>query len=56
MTVVCSAGVGGYGDGTQKRLPCFADGSRRTLALSDLNSDATVQINEERGTPLQFSL
>jgi hypothetical protein len=33
-----------------------ADGSRRTLALSDLNTDATVQINQERGTPLQFSL
>jgi hypothetical protein len=33
-----------------------ADGSRRTLALSDLNTDATVQINQERGTPLQFPL
>jgi hypothetical protein len=31
-----------------------ADGSRRTIAAADLNSDATVQINEERGTPLQL--
>jgi hypothetical protein len=32
-----------------------ADGSRRTIAAADLNSDATVQINQERGTPLQLS-
>jgi len=31
-----------------------ADGSRRTIAAADLNSDATVQINQERGTPLQL--
>jgi hypothetical protein len=33
-----------------------ADGNRRSLAIADLNSEATVQINEERGTPLQFPL
>jgi hypothetical protein len=33
-----------------------ADGSRRTIAIADLNPDATVQVNEERGTPLQFPL
>jgi hypothetical protein len=33
-----------------------ADGSRRSIAVTDLNSDATVRVNEERGTPLQFSL
>jgi hypothetical protein len=33
-----------------------ADGNRRTIAATDLNSDATVRINEERGTPLQLPL
>ena len=33
-----------------------ADGSRRTIGINDLNSDATVRVNEERGTPLQLSL
>jgi hypothetical protein len=33
-----------------------ADGSRRTIAIADLNTDATVRVNEERGTPLQFPL
>ncbi len=33
-----------------------SDGSRRTLALSDLDTDATLRINEERGTPLQLPL
>ena len=33
-----------------------ADGSRRTIAVADLNSDATVRVNEERGTPLQLPL
>jgi hypothetical protein len=33
-----------------------ADGSRRTLAASDLDSDATKRVNEERGTPLQLPL
>jgi hypothetical protein len=33
-----------------------ADGSRRTIAVVDLNSDATVRVNEERGTPLQLPL
>jgi hypothetical protein len=32
------------------------DGNRRTIAAADLNSDATVRINEERGTPLQLPL
>jgi hypothetical protein len=33
-----------------------ADGNRRTFPATDLNSDATVRINEERGTPLQLPL
>jgi hypothetical protein len=33
-----------------------ADGSRRTIAASDIDSDATVRVNEERGTPLQLPL
>jgi hypothetical protein len=33
-----------------------ADGSRRSIAVADLNSDATVRVNEERGTPLQLPL
>jgi hypothetical protein len=33
-----------------------ADGSRRTIAVADLNSEATVRVNEERGTPLQLPL
>jgi len=33
-----------------------ADGFRRTLALADLDPDATVRINEERGTPLEIPL
>jgi hypothetical protein len=32
------------------------DGSRRTIALSDLDGDATVRLNQERGTPLQLPL
>lgn len=32
------------------------DGSRRTLALADLNSDETERVNQERGTPLQLPL
>jgi hypothetical protein len=32
------------------------DGSRRSFPATDLNSDATVQINVERGTPLQLPL
>jgi len=32
------------------------DGSRRSLPLSDLDADATVRLNQERGTPLQLSL
>jgi hypothetical protein len=33
-----------------------SDGSRRTLAVADLDSDATVRVNEERGTMLQLPL
>jgi hypothetical protein len=33
-----------------------SDGFRRTLALADLDPDATVRINEERGTPLAIPL
>lgn len=31
-----------------------ADGSRRTLLWADLDSDSTVRVNQERGTPLQL--
>jgi len=33
-----------------------ANGLRRTLALRDLDPDATIRINEERGTPLAIPL
>jgi hypothetical protein len=33
-----------------------SDGSRRTIALSDLDAEATVRVNQERGTPLQLPL
>ncbi|HTW22225.1 MAG TPA: hypothetical protein VMD78_01405 [Candidatus Baltobacteraceae bacterium] len=33
-----------------------ADGSRRTIALADLDAGTTVRVNEERGTPLQLPL
>ncbi len=33
-----------------------ADGTRHMIAVSDIDIDATRQINEERGTPLQLSL
>jgi hypothetical protein len=33
-----------------------SDGSRRTIALSALDTDATVRVNQERGTPLQLPL
>lgn len=32
------------------------DGSRRTIAASALDADATRELNEERGTPLQLPL
>jgi hypothetical protein len=32
------------------------DGLRRSLAVADLDSDSTVRVNQERGTPLQFPL
>jgi hypothetical protein len=33
-----------------------AEGGRRTLAVADLDIDATVRLNQERGTPLQLPL
>jgi len=33
-----------------------AEGSRRTIAAADLDSEATERLNEERGTPLQLPL
>lgn len=33
-----------------------SDGSRRTLAVADLDSAATQRVNQERGTPLNLSL
>ena len=33
-----------------------ADGSRRSIAVADLNSEATVRLNDERGTPLQLPM
>jgi hypothetical protein len=32
------------------------DGSRHTIAAEDLDPDATIRVNEERGTPLQMPL
>ena len=32
------------------------DGSRRTISDDDLDSDATIRVNQERGTPLQLPL
>lgn len=32
------------------------EGTRRTIPLGDLDADATVRINQERGTPLQLPL
>lgn len=32
------------------------DGGRRTVAVSDIDSDSTERVNEERGTPLQLPL
>ncbi len=33
-----------------------AEGGRRTLAVGELDIDATVRLNQERGTPLQLPL
>ncbi|MGA8143601.1 MAG: hypothetical protein WB987_06915 [Candidatus Acidiferrales bacterium] len=33
-----------------------SEGGRRTLAVSELDIDATVRLNQERGTPLQLPL
>jgi len=32
------------------------DGNKRSIAVADLNPEATIKLNEERGTPLQLSL
>jgi hypothetical protein len=32
------------------------DGSRRSIPIGDLDPDATVRVNQERGTPLQLPL
>jgi hypothetical protein len=32
------------------------DGARLTMAVSDLDTSATIRVNEERGTPLELSL
>jgi hypothetical protein len=32
------------------------EGTRRTLAFNDLDTDATIRLNQERGTPLQLPL
>jgi len=32
------------------------DGSKRSIAFADLNPEATIKLNEERGTPLQLPL
>jgi hypothetical protein len=32
------------------------DGGRRSIAVADIDSDATVRVNQERGTPLQLPL
>ncbi len=32
------------------------DGGRRTVAVSDIDTDSTERVNEERGTPLQMPL
>ena len=41
---------------TDKIVYITPDGGRRTLALGDLDSDATQRVNQERGVPLQLSL
>jgi hypothetical protein len=54
-------------DGTQLEATAFTrsdntivyitpDGLRRTVMLSDLDTDATIRVNGERGTQLQLSL
>jgi hypothetical protein len=32
------------------------DGNRKSVLLSELDEDATVRLNQERGTPLQMPL
>lgn len=54
-------------DGTQVQTPAFtrsatsivyitADGARRSIQISDLDKDATIRVNNDRGTPLQLFL
>jgi hypothetical protein len=32
------------------------DGSRRTIALNEIDTNATIRLNQERGTPLELPL
>src|ERR1700693_2365856 len=43
-----------YRQGADRITYITKEGVRRGLALADLDVDATVRMNEERGTPLQF--
>lgn len=43
-----------FAQGTDRITYVTKEGVRRSVMLSDLDIDATVRINEERGTPLQF--
>jgi hypothetical protein len=43
-----------YRQGVDRITYITKEGVRRGLALADLDVDATVSMNEERGTPLQF--
>lgn len=40
---------------TDKVVYITTEGARRTMAASDLDSPATIRVNEERGTPLELS-
>jgi hypothetical protein len=40
----------------EKIIYITPDGGRRTVAVSDIDSDSTERVNEERGTPLQSPL
>jgi hypothetical protein len=41
---------------SEKIVYITPDGGRRTVAVGDLDSDATQRVNQERGVPLQLSL
>ena len=43
-----------FTQGVERITYITKDGVRRRLALADLDVDATVRMNEERGAPLQF--